>query len=142
VCDLRTNEGPRGRDSNSRLAKLSRISKPMVMSCSLRGLNPGGVSGSWDEKQQLPRTFQEVGGGSALPSYDSQKSHPTPLPVCHAAPTLQGRARCSLSKTGKASSVAAPPPASNDPAEPSLPEISSPRAGDVSCSIFSIPFTC
>lgn len=42
VCDLRTNEGPRGRDSNSRLAKLSRRSKPMVMSCSLRCLNPGG----------------------------------------------------------------------------------------------------
>lgn len=145
VYDLRTNEGHRGRDLNSRLAKLSRSSKPMVMSCSLRCLNPveSQAVGVRDSNSQGPsRKWEGVGGGAALPTYDSQKPHPTPLPACNAAPTPQGKARCSLSKTGKASSVAVPPPASNDPAEPSLPEISSPRAGDVSCSIFHIPFTC
>lgn len=70
VYDLRTNEGHRGRDLNSRLAKLSRSSKPMVMSCSLRCLNPveSQAVGVRDSNSQGPsRKWEGVGGALLCP---------------------------------------------------------------------------
>lgn len=106
----------------------------VVRSCTLRCLNSEGLSQLGKRKEaglQGPSALPpEAFGLAAVP-----RSHAPHFLIlsCPVAPTSEGRATFLRLER----SVAVPPRARSEPAECSLPEVASPRAGDTPLQRFS-----